>query len=1065
MIMVVPPAFAEEAADTARSSACTINTNTYEQCMPDKNLAKSVASAVNANPTDRITTQAVSSLTSINARNAQISDITGLQAFNKLTDVQLSNNNIESLAPLVTMPQLRVLQMYNNRITDLTPLKNLTGLEKLGLGDNKITNISPISTLINLKTLNLSHNTVEDITPVKTLKKLTHLWMAGNKISNADSLNDLPALLGADLSENQVLSAANLKADPAEYLVMTAQSIERVVTVNRGDTVTFDMPIGYDGKPVTPSAIDNGGTYDANTGKISWKTTTQYSGQGFTAIYMSQGGGISGDRPFSGTARLRVIYKGEPDYYQKTDGMGATPSKAPQKETAATKTTCVSGQSTVTQCFTDPEFAKAIARILNIGVNDKVTSAQLDSITAIEAANAGITHISGAEHLHNLKTIHMSGNPISDLSPLVGLQQIYDVQIYDAMISDVSALANKPKLWGLGLGNNYIKDFGTITNVPRLAWADIYSNLASSVNFVTQWPALDALWLSGNPFTDVSPIAKVPNLRRLQLESNSISDMSPFKDFSPSQYSMNDNQALRESDITIKEGGTVTLQMPKGKAGGYLPPTEMTDDSGVFNPQNGVVTWTNVRKGGTYYTYFSESDDLDYLYSGVSFRTVKVDFNDKTAPVFGPIYDTYITRGEKYDPLADVTATDNVDGDVTKNIIIGLNELDPNKLGTYRIRYKVEDAAGNVSWAGRRVTVTDATLKSIKTWPTYAELNKPVVPSDYAEAVWSDGKTNGERVFWEKIPDSNFSEVGTFTIKGKVRGQDVTQKVIVQAKVQDVTITGDAIIDNSVLLNVGASTRLLYTISPADATVSSAKWVSKNEKVATIKEFGTITAVAPGTTEMELNIDGVVRTMKVTVRPRFTDVPQDALFASDIDWLASMRITTGLSDGRYGYGTGLVRQDMAIFMQRLAKLEGDKLANTYKPSDADYKKFKDVNRNSFGADSILWMAKTGITNGNPDGTFQGTQNLNRRDMAIFMHRFATYMGVKDAIDFKPSEADYTKFKDVNKGDFGAPEILWMAKAGITNGRTDGTFGCLDQLSRQDMAAFLHRLDNYIKSNR
>lgn len=1062
MLAAALPAYAEDT--TATSSHCTVGTNTFAQCLPDSKLAAAVSTAANADVNATITQEAINKVTSINARNASITDLTGLQTFTKLIDIQLSNNSIQSITPLSSMTQLQSLQLYNNRISDLTPLSKLTALEKLGLGDNAIADISAVSTLHNLKSLNISHNTVSDISAVHTLTNLEYLWAASNKLTNIDSVNVLPKLVGGDFSENQVTSVANVTSDPEQYLVLTGQVLESVITVDRGDTVTVQMPIGFDGQRVTPSSIDNNGTYNTAEGRVTWKTTDQYSGMGFTAIFMSQGGGKSGDRPFSGVVRLRVIYNGEPDQFKITDGFGATPSKGPQQITTAHPTVCTNGKSTIAECFTDPAFAKTIAATLGKSVSDTVTTNELDSIEEILAPNSEIAHISGAEHLTNLKAVFLTGNPISDLSPLKDLQELTNIQIYDAMISDVSALSDKPHLWGLGLGNNYIVDFGVIKNVPKLAWADIYANLADDVSFVTQWPRLDALWLSGNPFTDVAPIAQIPLLRRLQLESNSISDMSPLNDCTPAEYSMNDNQSLKQDDITVEAGGSVTLQMPKGKAGGYLPPTKLGDDSGVFDANTGTVTWKNVRKNGIYYAYFSESDDMDYLYSGVAFRTVKVDFQDKVAPTFGPIYDTYTTLNEPFDPLMDVTATDDVDGDLTAHITVPLNEIDIHTPGTYRIRYYVKDSSENEAWGGRRVTVTPAKIASIKTWPTYAELNKPVIPNEYAEATWTDGKVSTERAIWDKINPSQFSKIGTFEVQGTVHGQKVTQKVIVQAKVQNVSVSGEAVIDGSVLLNVGANTKLIVALEPTGATISETTWASANAKVAKVDAHGVVTAVSTGATTITVNVDGKTSSIPIKVRARFTDVPTGILFASDIDWLASMRITTGNTDGSYGYNNNLTRQDMAVFMYRLAKLRGDTSAISFQPTGADYARFKDVKKGQWPSTEILWMASAGITKGNTDGTFGCNDKLTRRDMAIFLYRLAKHLGDTSTDGFTPKDTDYEKFSDIQKGQFGAYEILWMSTNGITNGKYDGSYGCIDALSRKDMAVFLHRINEHIKQN-
>ena len=56
-----------------------------------------------------------------------------------------------------------------------------------------------------------------------------------------------------------------------------------------------------------------------------------------------------------------------------------------------------------------------------------------------------------------------------------------------------------------------------------------------------------------------------------------------------------------------------------------------------------------------------------------------------------------IPAGHKIDPKNFVTATDNVDGDLTGKIVIKDNNADLSKAGTYKINYSVTDSSGNKS--------------------------------------------------------------------------------------------------------------------------------------------------------------------------------------------------------------------------------------------------------------------------------------------------------------------------------------------------------------------------------
>ena len=847
---------------------------------------------------------------------------------------------------------------------------------------------------------------------------------------------------------------------------MTGQAIKTNVTVHHGDTVTAAMPIGYDGKPVTPMGIDNNGTFDAATGRVTWKTTADmYSGITFIARYESQGGGRSGDRPFSGRISVKVVFEGEQDMTEET-GIPATPRKHEQVITPAVATTCDGTASTIADCFPDKALAQVIAKQLGTDTTHIITMDELDSITEIIADNKGITVLSGVEHLKNLKTVHLSDNQISDLSPLRDCEHLYDVKIYNSSINDVSALANKTELWGIGLGNNFIKDFSTMTNVPKLGWADIYSNLIEDVSFIEQWPNCGSIWLSGNPFTDVSPLARVTHLDRLQLENNAISDMSPFADFSPKQYSMNDNQGVNAGDITVNAGDAVTVTTARGRSGGYLRPKTITPEGGVFDAATGTVTWKNVSDGGVYSVRFSESDDQDYLYSGIIYRKVTVEHSDKTPPDITGVYPTYTTLGEPYDPLYGVQAHDDVDGDVTDRLTVPLNEVDINKEGTYRVRYYVEDSAHNGSGSGRKVTVTKATISSIKVWPKWTDPGVAPDMGNYAEATWSDGNVTGEAVIWDAIAPELYATPGnTFTVHGKVRGRDVSAKVTVRGEVptvavESVTIDGDGVKDGKITLHTGGTIALKATVKPDNATKKTVTWSSSSSYIASVTGDGKVTANKVGTATITASAGGKTTSITLTIPDRFKDVPNGKSFHDEIEWLAANKISQGNSDGTYGYGKTLSRQDMAIFLYRMAKLENVKGAAEFAPSEADYAKFKDVKRGTFAAKEILWLAKVGITQGS-NGRFNGNQTLTRQDMAIFLYRFAKLAGSASAIEFAPSEADYAKFKDVKRGTFAAKEILWLANERITLGNSDGTFGGTAKLSREAMAAFLYRIHTHL----
>ena len=165
----------------------------------------------------------------------------------------------------------------------------------------------------------------------------------------------------------------------------------------------------------------------------------------------------------------------------------------------------------------------------------------------------------------------------------------------------------------------------------------------------------------------------------------------------------------------------------------------------------------------------------------------------------------------------------------------------------------------------------------------------------------------------------------------------------------------------------------------------------------------------------------------------------------------------GLADGE---GTAVfspmgpvVRQDMAAFLYRLAG------SPEFTPSDADKARFTDVDESTPHYKEVLWLASTGIAEGfkQADGTFQfgGNRVVVRQDMAAFLKRLADYQKADPAL------GEGVAFTDVDGRTPHVDDIQWLARTGVAGGYEDGSFGGMRLVVRQDMAAFLHRMDTNV----
>ncbi|KAB8288621.1 1,4-beta-N-acetylmuramidase [Bifidobacterium ramosum] len=195
----------------------------------------------------------------------------------------------------------------------------------------------------------------------------------------------------------------------------------------------------------------------------------------------------------------------------------------------------------------------------------------------------------------------------------------------------------------------------------------------------------------------------------------------------------------------------------------------------------------------------------------------------------------------------------------------------------------------------------------------------------------------------------------------------------------------------------------------------------------------------------------------------FRDVNVSTPHAQDIVWLSSTGISTGWkgSDGTVTFRGmhGVVRQDMAAFLYRLAGSPAFDASKAKNP-------FVDVTTKTPHYKEILWLASTGISTGWDTAhgkEFRGGRVVVRQDMAAFLNRLASHMGDTSAAKWQPYGS--SMFADVTDKTPHHREVLWLASRGVAQGWTESngstTFRGMQTVVRQDMAAFLHRLKDYL----
>lgn len=171
----------------------------------------------------------------------------------------------------------------------------------------------------------------------------------------------------------------------------------------------------------------------------------------------------------------------------------------------------------------------------------------------------------------------------------------------------------------------------------------------------------------------------------------------------------------------------------------------------------------------------------------------------------------------------------------------------------------------------------------------------------------------------------------------------------------------------------------------------------------------------------------------------FSDVLVGNPFCDDVGWMVGAGITAGYADGTFRPFDPVSRQAMAMFVHRATPHGAEAVAD---PG------FADVADTSSFHHPIAWAVAAGIADGYEDGTYRPLEPISRQAMAAFLWRRAgSPAGPYPDPGFTDVPADHP-FRDA---------IAWAKATGVSTGWADGTFRPSIDISRQAMAAFLHRV--------
>ena len=176
-----------------------------------------------------------------------------------------------------------------------------------------------------------------------------------------------------------------------------------------------------------------------------------------------------------------------------------------------------------------------------------------------------------------------------------------------------------------------------------------------------------------------------------------------------------------------------------------------------------------------------------------------------------------------------------------------------------------------------------------------------------------------------------------------------------------------------------------------------------------------------------------------TVKNPFKDVKKGAYYYDPVLWAVNCdpQITNGTSKTTFSPGATCTRGQVVTFLWRAAGCPEP--TTTKNP-------FRDVPKNAYYYNAVLWAVEQGITNGTSKTTFSPESPCTRAHVVTFLYRSES----------APKVTAKNPFSDVAKGQYYYDAVLWAVKNNVTNG-TDAThFSPGNPCTRGQIVTFLYR---------
>ena len=100
----------------------------------------------------------------------------------------------------------------------------------------------------------------------------------------------------------------------------------------------------------------------------------------------------------------------------------------------------------------------------------------LEEIEEFELSSSDLNDLEGVQFCIHAKTIDVSNNRITDLSPLIGLKDLEELNLSDNQVGIIDELSYLKRLKSVLLSNNYIEDISPLFELKNLEYVELSGN-------------------------------------------------------------------------------------------------------------------------------------------------------------------------------------------------------------------------------------------------------------------------------------------------------------------------------------------------------------------------------------------------------------------------------------------------------------------------------------------------------------------------------------------------------------------------------------------------------------